>query len=85
MLCAYQLSLLPGLAFPWELGVCGSWAGLQGHVLPVQLLASLSACLSLPLPHGPNPSSGYVQAAGLKSDPGGRRPFLLIRNQDTLP
>ena len=37
------------------------------------------------IPHSPNPSSGYVQAAGLKSDPGGRRPFLLIRNQDTLP
>lgn len=41
--------------------------------------------LSSPLPHCPNPSSGYVQAAGLKSDPGGRRPFLLIRNRDAFP
>lgn len=83
--CADRLSLLPGQAFPRQLGVCGSWAGLQGHALSVQTLAFPSACLSLPLPHSPNPSSGYVQAAGLKSDPGGRRPFLLIRNQDTLP
>lgn len=48
--------------------------------------ASPSACLSVAAPPPrPSPSSGSVQAAGLKSDPGGRRPFLLTGNQDTRP
>lgn len=60
--------------------------GVQGQWLSVQMLPPHQPlCLSSPLPHCPNPSSGYVQAAGLKSDPGGRRPFLLIRNQEPLP
>lgn len=82
---------VPAEPSPWTgpsraLGGCRSQAGLQGLWLSVLTLASTSACLSVvaPPPH-PNPSSGYVQAAGLKSDPGGRRPFLLIRDRDTLP
>lgn len=85
--CAYQLSFLLGQAFPGHWGVVwesGRLAGPRG-CLSRRWPASSSACLSSPLPHHPNPSSGYVQAAGLKSDPGGRRPFLLIRNQYTLP
>lgn len=87
MLCAYQLSLLPGQAFQGTVGVRES-GGLAEPVAVCPdsgLHISLSVCLSSLLPHHPNPSSGYVQAAGLKSDPGGRRPFLLIRNRDTLP
>lgn len=81
----YQPSLLPGLASRALGGVGVRQAcGALGHVS--RCWPSLQpVCLSSPLPHCPNPSSGYVQAAGLKSDPGGKKALPVDWEPVRLP
>lgn len=67
VLCEYQLSLLPGQAFPGTGEGCGSQAGLQDLWLSVLTLASTSACLSVcrhPSPTTPTPAQVMSKQLG---------------------